>query len=47
MPVGPLGIELAAPVVAQFTRDAAAHLGQRVVAELDEVEVIDHDLRVG
>jgi hypothetical protein len=34
-------------VVAQFPGDAAAHLGQRVVAELDEVEVIDHDLRVG
>jgi hypothetical protein len=46
-PVGPLRIELAAPVVAQFPGDAAAHLGQRVVAELDEVKVIDHDLRVG
>jgi hypothetical protein len=35
-PVGRLRIELAAPVVAQFP-----------VAELSEVEVIDHDLRVG
>ena len=43
-PIGPLRIELAAPVVAQFPGDAAAHLGQRVVAELDEVEVVDHDL---
>ena len=41
------GSSFAAPVVAQFPGDAAAHLGQRVVAELDEVEVIDHDLRVG
>ena len=27
--------------------DAAAHLGHRVVAELTEVHVIDHDLRGG
>jgi hypothetical protein len=27
--------------------DAAAHLGHHVAAELAEVELIDHDLRVG
>jgi hypothetical protein len=41
------GSSLQPPWVGQFPADAAAHLGHRVVAELAEVEVIDHDLRVG
>jgi len=41
------GIELAAPATVQRPGDAAPHVGEGVVGELHEVEVVDHHGRVG
>ena len=44
--VGPLRVDLAATPIAQVPGDAAAHPAERVVGQLHQVEVVDHDRRV-
>ena len=44
--VGPLRVDLAATPIAQVPGDAAAHPAERVVGQLHQVDVVDHDRRV-
>jgi len=46
-PVGPLGVHEPAAAVAVVPGDPSAGLGQHLIGEAVQVEVIDHDRRVG
>ena len=45
-PVGPFGVDLTATATAMVPADPLPHSGHSGVCKLDQVEVVDHELRV-